>query len=191
MFSEDPGLNFFEEDEYEFTEFGLKKEVQGRGDFVVVEFDRPNEVDDLVYPQMRKLMRLLTQKLEKKDFRIFEKGFHCWDDKIRLFFELEDDLPRVEELKGPKVFHNAEHLYQFSEKYDNTFVQGERLIAKTEREYTSARGFLKEFLSQDIQELKNSGVPSQLADCMNNLCFKDVLEGDEEWLNYLAEKLRV
>jgi len=190
-FKEDPGLDFFESSEYEFTEFELKKEVRGRGDFICVEFERPKEVDDLVYPQMRKLMRLLTQKLEKKDFRIYEQGFHSWNNKIRLFFELDEDLPYIEELKGPKVFHNAKHLRQFSENYDNTFVQGERLVAKTEREYTSAREFLKDFFDQDVQVLKESGVPNQLADCMTELSFEDPLDGEEEWLNYLAEKLRV
>ena len=190
-FSEDPGLDFFQEEDYDFTEFELKKEVEGRGDFIVVEFNRPNEVDDLVYPQMRKLMNLLTQKLEKRDFRIFEQGFHSWNGKIRLLFELDEELPEVEELEGPQVFHNARHLRQFSEKYDNTFVQGDRLVAKTEREYTSARGFLKDFFDQSSQELKEGGVPDHLADCMDELSFLDPLSGEEEWLNYLAEKLRV
>ncbi|QGA80728.1 CCA tRNA nucleotidyltransferase [Candidatus Nanohalobium constans] len=190
-FSEDPGLDFFEEDEYEYTEFELKKEVEGRGDFIVVDFERPKEVDDLVYPQMRKLMSLLTQKLEKNDFRIYEQGFHSWNGKLRLFFELDEELPKVEELKGPQVFHNAKHLRQFTQKYDNTFVQDDRLVAKTEREYTSAREFLKDFFNQDSQELKESGVPDHLADCMDELSFVDPLSGEEEWLNYLAEKLRV
>ena len=189
--TEDPGLDFFHEQSYEFTEFELKKEVQGRGNFIVVEFNRPNEVDDLVYPQMRKLMGLLTQKLEKRDFRIYEQGFHSWDDNIRLFFELDEELPKVEELKGPKVFHNEKHLRQFSEKYDNTFVQDERIVAKTERDHTSARSFLKDFFDQDVQSLKESGVPNQLADCMTELSFEDPLDGESEWLNYLAEKLRV
>jgi len=191
QFSKEPGMNFFHKEEYEFTEFELKKEVEGRGDFIVVEFDRPNEVNDIIYPQMRKLMRLLTQKLEKNDFRIFEKGFHSWNNKIRFFFELNESLPKVEELKGPKVFHNAKHLRQFTKKYNNTFVQGERIVAKTERDYTSARSFLKDFFDQDVQGLKESGVPNQLADCMTELSFENVLSDDEEWLNYLAERLRV
>ena len=136
-------------------------------------------------------MHLLEQKLEKRDFRIFEQGFHSWNGKIRLFFELDQELPEVEELKGPQVFHNARHLRQFSEKYDNTFVQGDRLVAKTEREYTDARSLLKGFVSRDRGELKEAGIPNYVAEKMEEARFSEVIVEDDKWLNYLAEKLHV
>ena len=190
-FSEDPGLSFFQKKEADWTEFELKQEVQGRGDFIAVEFERPNEVDDLVYPQMRKFMRLLTKKLEKHDFRIFESGFHADNELVRFFFEVEMDLPEVEELRGPKVFHNSKHLKQFSSKYKNTFVREDRLYAKKEREFTNAKEFIQDFLEDDVQELKAKGVPNHIADRIVNYSFFDVMEGDEEWLNYLAEELNL
>lgn len=191
QFSEDPGLSYFENEEKDWTEFELKQEIEGRGDFIAVKFDRPNEVDDLVYPQMRKFMRLLTKKLEKHDFRIFESGLHATEDEVQFFFEIEMNLPKVEELKGPKVFHNSKHLRQFTSKYDNTFVQGDRLYAKTEREYTNAKEFVQSFLNDDPQGLKSKGVPNHIADRIVDYSFFDVREGDEEWLNYLAEELNL
>jgi tRNA nucleotidyltransferase (CCA-adding enzyme) len=191
QFSENPGLSYFEESEEEWTEFELKQEVQGRGDILAVKFDRPNKVDDIVYPQMRKFMQLLEKKLKKHDFRIFESGFHADEEKVRFFFELDSSLPEVEELKGPRVFHNSKHLEEFTSKYDNTFVRGDRLYAKTEREFTEAKKFLQEFLDEDTQSLKEKGVPGNIADEIVEHSFFDVLEGDEKWLNYLAEVFNV
>lgn len=190
-FSRDPGLSFFQESEKEWTEFELKQEVEGRGDFIAVRFERPEEVDDIVYPQMRKFMRLLDKKLDKNDFRIFESGFHASEEEVRFFFELEPTLPEVEELRGPRAFHNSRHLEQFTSKYDNTFVRGDRLFAKTERDFTEAKEFLKDFLGEDARELKEKGVPGNIADKITEYSFFDLMDGEEKWLNYLAEELNV
>jgi tRNA nucleotidyltransferase (CCA-adding enzyme) len=191
-FSREPSERFFfEEEEYDWTKFELKQEVQSRGDFISVRFDRPNEVDDLLYPQMRKFMRLMGRKLKKRDFRIFESGFYADETSVRFFFELESALPKVEELKGPMVFHNSKHLEQFTSKYENTFVKDRRLYAKTEREFTDAKSFMQSFLDEDVQGLKSKGVPSHIAEKVVEHSFFDVLEDDREWLNYLAEELNL
>lgn len=191
QFSRDPGMEFFRESEREWTEFELKQEVQRRGEFIAVSFERPNKVDDIVYPQMRKFMRLLRKKLEGHDFRIFESGFHAGEKRVRFFFELNPELPVVEELKGPKVFHGSRHMEQFTSKYSNTFVRGERLYAKTERSYTHAKEFIKVFLDEDVQSLKEKGVPRNVADEIVEFSMFDVMEGSEEWLNYLADELNL
>lgn len=190
-FSRNPGMNFFQESENDWSKFELKQEVQGRGDFVVVGFERPGEVDDVVYPQMRKLMRLLNKKLDKRDFRVFESGFHVSEEEIRFFFELENDLPVLEELKGPKVFHNSKHLEQFNSKYDKIFVRDERVYAKTERDFTSAKAFLRDFLNDNVTSLKKKGIPGNIADCLVEHGFESPLEGNEKWFNYLAKKLNL
>jgi tRNA nucleotidyltransferase (CCA-adding enzyme) len=190
-FSEDPGLSYFQEEESDWTKFELKQEVQGRGDFIAVGFTRPDEVDDLVYPQMRKFMRLMRKKLEKRDFRIFESGFQVEEESVRFFFEMESILPVVEEIEGPKVFHNSRHLDEFTSKYENTFVRGNRLYAKTKRDFTNAKKFIQNFLDDDPKELKQKGVPKHVADRIIDYSFFDVLEDDEKWLNYLAEDLNL
>ncbi len=186
-FREDPGIDFFREEKTEYTEFEIKQEIEKRGDFLVLEFENIEEVDDIVYPQMRKTLGRLVQVLKKKDFRIFESGFHV-GDKTRIFFELDQELPEVEELKGPKVFHGEDHLTQFSSKYDNSFIQEDRLVAKTEREYINAKEFLKDFLSED---LKAKGIPDRVAGKIEDYSFVEPVREDGEWLNYLGEKLQV
>ncbi len=186
-FRQNPGIHFFEEEEYEYTEFGLKQEIDKRAEFLVLEFENPEDVEDIVYPQMRKAMRRLEQVLGKQDFRIFESGFHI-GDKTRIFFEMERELPEIEEIKGPKVFHGEDHLAQFSGKYDNIFVKDDRLYAKVEREYTDAKNLLQDFLEENAEE---RGIPGKVAENIQDFSFTPPLEGDEKWLKYLAEKLHV
>ncbi|MFT4868018.1 MAG: tRNA nucleotidyltransferase (CCA-adding enzyme) [Candidatus Nanohaloarchaea archaeon] len=186
-FRQDPGMKFFQEDEKEYTEFELKQELKKRGELLVLEFDAVEEVDDIVYPQMRKTLRRLSSEIRKKDFRIYEKGFHV-DDQIRIFFELDRELPEVQEKKGPKVFHGEEHLSEFTSKYGNVFVKDDTLTAKVEREYTNAKKFVEDFLED---KLEAKGIPENIAEKLDTYSFIGPLEGSDEWLNYLGEKFNV
>ncbi len=187
QFQKEPGMDFFREEEETYREFEIKQEVKKRGDFLVIEFENIDEVDDIVYPQMRKTLGRLEQVLEKRSFRIFESGFNV-GKKTRIFFELDQELPEVEELEGPKVFHGEDHMEQFTSKYDNVFIREDRLVAKTEREYVNAKELLKDFLSDD---LKAKGIPDRVAEKMKKYSFVGPVQDDGEWLNYLGKKLQV
>ncbi|MFB6191472.1 MAG: CCA tRNA nucleotidyltransferase, partial [Candidatus Nanohaloarchaea archaeon] len=187
-FQQEPGIHLFEEEDLRVAEFDVKHEIEQRGDFLVIEFDRPEGVEDVVYPQMRKTLSRFEDVLENRNFRLFESGFHVGDEKTRLFFELDRKLPEVEELQGPKVFHGSEHIEQFTSKYDNTFVKDDRVYAKTEREFTDAKEYMKHFLSG---ELEQKGIPGRVAAELQDYSFVNAASGTEEWLKYLAKKLRI
>lgn len=189
-FNREPGLNFFSEEEFELDRFKLKKEVESRADFVTLEFDKPDRPDDIIYPQVRKALRRITSVLEEEEFRVYETGFHV-SEKVRLFFELDESLPETSYQRGPKLFHGVDHLEQFTEKYENTFVQDERIVAKTEREHTSARELVKEFFTGEASELEEKGIPGNLAEKAVNFRLVDILQDDEEWLKFLFNKLKV
>ncbi|MFB6114753.1 MAG: CCA tRNA nucleotidyltransferase [Candidatus Nanohalobium sp.] len=190
-FNKDPSMKFFQEEEREVSEFEVKQEIDSRGDFLVLEFENPEAVEDVIYPQMRKAMRRIRKALDKKDFRLFESGFHVGEEVTRAFFELEASLPEIKEQKGPKVFHGVEHLEQFTEKYENTFIKEDRIYAKTEREYTEAKAFLNDFLSGEPDKLEEKGIPQYVAEKINEFRFTEPVPDDDEWLKYLAEKLNV
>ena len=189
-FSRFPGLDFFEKREKELQKFEIQREVERRDDFIVLEFEPVDEPDDIVYPQMRKAMRRLEKKFEEHEFRIYEKGFHV-GGKIRVFFELDASLPGVEYKRGPKVFHGSEHIQEFTSKYENTFVRNERLYAKVEREFTDAKSLMKDFLDGDPGELQEKGIPGNVAEKITEFRMTDPVVDDEEWLKFLAEKLKV
>jgi tRNA nucleotidyltransferase (CCA-adding enzyme) len=188
-FNQDPSMKYFQEDERDVSQFEVKQEIDKRADFLVMEFERSEAVEDVIYPQMRKTLRRLDNALEDRDFRLYESGFHIGEEKTRVFFELEASLPEVREQKGPKVFHGVEHLEQFIQKYDNTFIRDERIWAKVDREYTKAKAFLNEFLSGEVSELEEKGIPEHVAEKIVEFRFTEPVPDDEEWLKYLAEKL--
>lgn len=185
-FNEEPGMDFFQEEDRDYTEFEVKQELDKRGDMLVLEFETPEEVDDIVYPQMRKAMRRLRSEIEKHDFQVFDSGFHV-GEMTRVFFELDRDLPEIQEKQGPKVFHGTDHIRQFTSKYDNVYVKGDKLVAKTEREYTDAKELLDDFLEGDLEA---KGIPEYVADKIEDYSFSDAL-GPDEWLNYLGDKFRI
>ncbi len=187
QFQNDLGMKFFEDKETEYKQFEIKQELKKRADFLVMEFESPEEVDDIVYPQMRKTVRRLEKLLQKHEFRIFNSGFHV-DESTRIFFELESSLPEVQEITGPMIFHGKDHLDQFTSKYDNTYVKDDRIVAKTEREYSKARELLKDFLEGNLEE---KGIPSHVAEKIEDYSFAEPATDDEKWLNYLGKKLHV
>lgn len=190
-FNKDPSMKFFQEMERDVSQFEVKQEVDKRADFLVMEFERPEAVEDVIYPQMRKTLRRLDNALEKEDFRLYESGFQVGEEKTRIFLELEASLPEIREQKGPKVFHGVEHLEQFTEKYENTFIRGERIWAKVDREFTEAKAFMNEFLSGEVSELEEKGIPEHVAEKIVEFRFTEPVPDDKEWLKYLAEKLNV
>lgn len=187
-FNTKPGLSFFREEEVQYTEFEVKQEIEKRKDFVVIEFENPEAVDDVIHPQMRKTLRRLESELKKKEFRIFESGYHI-GDKTRIFFEMERELPENEEVEGPSVFHGIKHLEQFTSKYGNVYIKDDRVHAKTTREFTDAKKFLKQFLSSG--NLEDKGVPHYVAKKIKSYSFSQPVVRDEKWLNYLGEKLNI
>lgn len=180
---EEPSYSMFQK-EKEFSEFELKKEVDSRGDLLVLDFERPDHVNDILYPQVRKLKRLLSKKLEKNDFRIYSSGEFV-GDRCRIFFELDRHLPDTRIVKGPQVFHNSRHIDQFMEKYDNVFVEEERVCAKVDREFTDAQALIKRVLRGDVSDLRKRGVPNQLASNVEESKFVDPMDGEDKWLKYL------
>lgn len=186
-FQNSPGIDFFQREEEDYTQFEIKQEIKDRNDFIVIEFDKVDEVDDIVYPQMRKTLRRLEKGLEKKEFRIFNSGFHI-GNRTRIFFEVDRKLPETREMKGPKVFHGEDHLEQFTSKYDNVYIKGDRIYAKTKREFSDAKNYLKDFLSGDLE---GKGIPSQVAEEIQDYSFGEAAPDDQEWLNYLGQKLNV
>jgi len=185
-FAEDPGMDFFEPEDLDFTEFELEKELDGRAGFIVMRFERPEGVEDVVYPQMRKTMRSLRRVLKQNGFRIYESGFHIGEE-ARIFFELQGELPEIEYVEGPKVFHNQEHLEEFRSKYSNVFIREDRLTAKTRRKFTRAVELIRN-VSERPDEI---GIPDRVAENFREHTLEDPLEGGHEWLKYLAEELYV
>ena len=189
-FSQNPGMNFFTEEDLDLDKFRLKQELDDRGEFIVIELDKIDEPDDIVYPQMRKAIGRLEEILEQKDFRLYSKGFHV-GSKIKVFFETSASERNIKIKQGPKPFHSQGHVSEFTSKYDNTFIENERICAKIEREYTHPKDLLHDFIDQSESGLKEDGIPGNVAEKLVDASFVKPMNGDEEWLKFLYKRLRL
>ncbi len=188
-FLDDPGMHHFREEEKEYTSLEIKNELDRRHNFTVLEMEAPEEVDDILYPQLRKTERRLNQLLNKEGFTVYSSGFHA-DEKIRMFFETESELPETSFIQGPKLFHGKDHVKQFEDKYENTFIEEDRLMAKTDREYLRPKEVISD-LPKDREKLEKQGIPDEVARKFAERRFRDPVLDDQKWLNFLGEELHV
>ncbi len=186
---EDPAKEFFFPEDPNIDIEKIEDEMEARGEMLVVEFSRPEVVEDILYPQLRKLMRRVKNLLNKHEFELFDSGFWVDENHIRLVFDFQNfDLPKKIKHMGPQVFHNRENLKDFRDKYQNVWVEGSRLTTLVEREYRNAENFLKEFFTGDLRE---KGVPQNLAETAEDRKIRSPeLEG-EKWLSFLTQFLHL
>ncbi|MDY6788640.1 MAG: CCA tRNA nucleotidyltransferase [Candidatus Nanohaloarchaea archaeon] len=189
---EDPSERFFFPEEIEVDRGDIKDEIDARGDMIVVEFERPDVVEDILYPQLRKLMERIIQLLRKNEFQLFDSGFWVGEGTVKLVFDFQNfRLPDRIKHSGPEVFHNQENIENFSGKYDNVWVEETRLTTLVEREYRDAEELLEEFFQGDPEKLREKGVPKHLAEpAEEREIHPPELEG-ENWLKFLAEFLHL
>lgn len=190
QFNSSPGLSQFEEEDIDVSRFEIEQEIKSRADFLVLEFEAPDAVDDVIFPQMRKALGRLEDELTDRDFRIYDTGFYV-GEKVRVYLEIDAELPEYMYRKGPRPFHGTEHMEEFTSKYENTFVREGSLFAKVERDYTQARDFLLEFVSGDPEELREKGVPGHVAEKLTSAKIVEPVQDDQRWLKFLAEQLNV
>ncbi len=190
QFSQNPGMNFFTEKDSDLDKFKLKQEMDDRGELIVIELDKIDEPDDIVYPQMRKAIGRLEDILEQKDFRLYSNGFYV-GSKIRIFFETSSSERNIKIKQGPKPFHDQVHVSEFTSNYDNTFIENERICAKIEREYTRPKDLLYDFIDQNESGLKEDGIPGNVAEKLVDASFVKPMNEDEEWLKFLYMRLRL
>ncbi len=189
QYMQQPDEGFFFPEEDAVQEVEIKEELFDRGDFVMVEFPTPDLIEDILYPQLRSLMRRLHQVLKDADFRIFESGFHVGDDTIRILFEFYSaELPCTRKQVGPKPFHNTEHMANFTGKYDRVWVEDTRLVTHVDRDHIEADALLDSFLSGDLQ---SKGVPKQLAPAVEQCEITDIELDGEDWRRFLRRQFKL
>ncbi|MCJ7450284.1 MAG: CCA tRNA nucleotidyltransferase [Candidatus Nanohaloarchaeota archaeon QJJ-9] len=186
---EQPEEEYFFPEEKETDKEAIGEEIESRGELYIVEFDRPDLIEDIMWPQLRKLMRRARKELRKNEFKLFESDFYVGEETIKLVFDFQvANLPGKIKHWGPEVFHNEKHLRQFRKKYENVWVEDSRVTTIVEREHTDAKKLLEEFFQDDMKE---KGVPENLVEPLKNRKIKKPELKGEDWLKYLMDFLEI
>ncbi len=138
---------------------------------VAVVFSKPDVVDDILYPQMKKAQVAIAKLLKSMDFRVLDAAFFL-EKQGCIFIELEDvNLPALKLHQGP--FVNSEHEERFLEKQSENarklsepFIRGDRWYIYLKRKYVEAYRFLEGFLKQG--HLEEKGIPRYIAKCLED-----------------------
>jgi tRNA nucleotidyltransferase (CCA-adding enzyme) len=134
-------------------------------EIVLIEFERPNVVDDILWSQMRKTSARLGKLLADNEFRVHNQD--VWSDEKNSYIVLEmpaSSLPELIRLNGPPV-SSEKHSREFIEKYKrrNVFQENGRWSVEVKRKYMNAEELLGNFLHKPVKMLLKDGVRSYVA----------------------------
>ncbi|MBI4173899.1 MAG: CCA tRNA nucleotidyltransferase [Candidatus Aenigmarchaeota archaeon] len=147
---------------------------------LAITFGRPDVIDDILYPQLRKAARRIAAILHENDFRVMGHAIHA-DGRCCILLEMEVwELPAIYKAEGPSVFDQA-HAKQFLAKYrklGRVWVEDGKYVAEVARRFPLAKQKLAHSLGKPEAVLIAKGIPSYVAKAlaaMRLLEGKDVL----------------
>jgi len=167
-FIEKPNEKFFFKEEvkpYSIKE--VSKEFQRRGTrWYLISFERPDILEDILYPQLRRCVKAVDKLLEQNGFKVLRSDFYCSKECVLVFEMQAWQVPKVMKNIGPDIY--SKHSEQFLRHYkeNNVFIEGENWVVETEREFTTTLHFLKDLLKKSEKELLEKGIPSKIAPLM-------------------------
>jgi tRNA nucleotidyltransferase (CCA-adding enzyme) len=142
-------------------------------ELVMVMFDAPDMVEDILFPQLRKAEVSVTNLIERHGFKVYRSDVYAEGEKAYLLFEmLVWSLPRIKKHFGPPVT-SKNHSEKFKSKYTPShriFIEDGRYVVEIERNYTDVVSLLK-------NELRSCSLGKNVAESVNQ--GYDVLRNEE------------
>ena len=140
----------------------LIKFKERRTELIAIIFSKPDVVDDVLYPQLKKFIKNIKKVLKENEFFVEGIFFSVEKEKVAVFIELRSiEIPRAKLHFGP--FVNSSHESNFLNKYKNSaikltepFILGKRWAIVLKRKHNNAISFLKEFLKGE------EGIPKHI-----------------------------
>ncbi|MDP2841179.1 MAG: CCA-adding protein, partial [Candidatus Methanoperedens sp.] len=149
-FLKKPDISFFSLRAVEpLPDSEFKNIMYARGtSLIAIEFTPPDEVDDVLFPQLHKMEDSVREMLERYDFRVYNSGIWA-GKKAVLVYELESaQLPVLKKHSGPQVWVE-EHAEAFKSKYEssnafsNVHIRNGKYMVEIPRKFTQAKKLLE------------------------------------------------
>jgi tRNA nucleotidyltransferase (CCA-adding enzyme) len=149
--------------------------VSDRGtELLLIKFEPPKVVPDILWPQLRKFADRVQSILEetKYEFKVLRKDVYTNENELAvLLFELEfPKLPVVQKRVGPGVFDHDDSK-RFIERYvsngsliNGPFIEDGNWVVEIERKFLTARDKLIDSLKKDKDTLMEKGIPNHVAE---------------------------
>ncbi len=142
------------------------KLMERKTSLIAIVFPRPDVIEDILYPQMRKAQAVIRRLVESMDFRVVDSSFFL-RKRACILIELEGlSIPNLRLHPGPPV--NSKHAERFLKRHakngrrlSEPFIRGERWYIYLRRQYVDATVFLAAFIRHG--RLEEKGIPSYVA----------------------------
>jgi tRNA nucleotidyltransferase (CCA-adding enzyme) len=166
-FLEKPGSQFFFPEKEKANSGELKKIMESRGTRMLgLKFQKPDVIDDILWPQLRRTSRRLASILREHEFIVMGKDTFCTEKDCIMIFEMEVwSLPKIRKLTGPFI-SARKHSDEFISKYRGSgriWVEGSAWVAEIKRKFTEADQKLKDSLKDTEKNLLAKGIASHPA----------------------------
>lgn len=165
-FVEKPSPAFFFREKEVHSAVKLRKIISSRKTHtLLLSFPAPKQVEDVLWPQLRKSAQSLTAVLERAEFRVFGHYFFSDGERALILFEtMEKELPCVRRAAGPQVWlhKDVKAFLARHKKAANLHVEHERVVAITRRECRTP----KEQLEKALAKAEKIGIPAPFARAM-------------------------
>jgi tRNA nucleotidyltransferase (CCA-adding enzyme) len=146
----------------------IVKQLEHRGMILLLRMPRPDLIDDILYPQLRKFERNVCLYMESGNFTVMDSASMALEDCMVIILEMETgELPTAALHRGPPVWV-AENSENFLSKWRNSseslsapFIKDGCWHVFVKRKQTSARVHLSTGLSEidagkDLNSLKEA-----------------------------------
>ena len=147
-FLDRPSLEFFFPREYEpLSDEEAQARMDARGTMpIILQFQAPDVVEDVLYPQMRKAEESIRALLTRKGFLILRSDVLAYRDRAVMLFEMEGwELSRACRRTGPPVWE-AEHVARFLAVHPHPlsgpYIKEGRVVVEESRKHNCARDLL-------------------------------------------------
>ncbi len=190
-FIENPSVEFFIEKEKKKPDDSLiKAELEKRGTgLYVIEFEKPDIVEDNLYPQLEKACKKIHEFLERNKFMPLRSGYFA-DSRCYLVFETEvKELSKIVRHMGPP-FEVEEHVKKFLRKKRDyaPFIEDGKYFVYVERKYCKPDDAIADYIRREWRSLgKNVG--EILSKEFKLLRGEEVLSLSDEFKAFLVEFL--
>lgn len=173
QFLDKPTVALFFKKEFEsLTENELIiNQMNRRTELILVKFEPPDVVPDILWPQLRRFADRLQSILEETryEFRVLRKASYTNEkDLAVVLLEMEfSKLPIIQKRIGPKVF-DADDSKRFLDKYkklaiNGPFVENAYWVVELRRKFLTARDKLNDTLKEKRKILEAKGIPTYIA----------------------------
>lgn len=161
IFLNKPSIKAFLPSQEKVDKKWIEKQLRVRDSLIIgLEFNKPQVVDDILWPQLYKFIEKIKSKIEDNNFEVFDIDAYA-DRKCLLLCEFSVySLPTILKIRGPPL-SQKENVHRFIRQHNVTepiWFENERILAVGRRKYTHVNEVIKDILKKP----RENGVPPDI-----------------------------